>query len=240
LKNDQSFQISSTENDQIIFLKHSNINFIKSKILLNVLSKHLPKSKYKIESDSLVFELAKNAMDVVKKEKMSVDDESKEILSISHESVVSAKEYLQSTPLHVLPKIEELESTEDSLDIAILNFEKSCSKDDLQEICEMIDRYCDSLQLLVDFDHIVYALKSLIQFLQNIDEQNLVEDKVKSLTTMLYNLLEDLSSWRDNVFVKEEALDIHYLDSSLLSSCMQLESIFDEKEMDDGDDLEFF
>ena len=59
---------------------------------------------------------------------------------------------------------------------------------------------------------------------------------------MLLNLLHDLNAWRENVFITQVARDIHYLDASLLSSCIQIEAIFEEKKADvDGDDeIEFF
>ena len=38
------------------------------------------------------------------------------------------------------------------------------------------------------------------------------------------------------IFIKQEANDIHYLDSSLLSSCLQIEVIFADKELEEDDD----
>ena len=54
--------------------------------------------------------------------------------------------------------------------------------------------------------------------------------------------MHDLASWRENVFITQVARDIHYLDSSLLSSCIQIEAIFEEKSVDvnHDDDIEFF
>lgn len=59
---------------------------------------------------------------------------------------------------------------------------------------------------------------------------------------MLLNLLHDLESWRQNVFILQNARDIHYLDASLLSSCIQMEAVFDDKALADEDEgeLEFF
>lgn len=44
------------------------------------------------------------------------------------------------------------------------------------------------------------------------------------------------------IFIRQEANDIHYLDSSLLSSCLQIQSIFEDKEVsqEDEDDFELF
>jgi len=56
-------------------------------------------------------------------------------------------------------------------------------------------------------------------------------------------ILDDLVSWRNNIFVAQETADIHYLDSSLLSSCMQIDALISEKVAstdDDDDELELF
>ena len=61
------------------------------------------------------------------------------------------------------------------------------------------------------------------------------------MVLLLTNMISDLSSWRKTIFIKQEANDIHYLDSSLLSSCLQIEMIFNENDIDEEDDgLELF
>jgi len=54
--------------------------------------------------------------------------------------------------------------------------------------------------------------------------------------------LEDLINWRNTIFISQSTGDIHYLDSSLLSSCMQIDAILSEKvaSSDDEDELELF
>jgi two-component system chemotaxis response regulator CheY len=56
-------------------------------------------------------------------------------------------------------------------------------------------------------------------------------------------MLEDLANWRNTIFVTRGTPDIHYLDSSLLSSCMQMDALLGEKvatSSDDDDELELF
>jgi hypothetical protein len=56
------------------------------------------------------------------------------------------------------------------------------------------------------------------------------------------HLGEDLTSWREHIFILQDTEDIHYLDSSFFSSCMQIEGIIGNKEVsgDDEDCMEFF
>ncbi|NWF67247.1 MAG: hypothetical protein HXX81_07255 [Campylobacterales bacterium] len=57
--------------------------------------------------------------------------------------------------------------------------------------------------------------------------------------TFIKNIKFDLESWRESIFVTQNANNIHYLDSSLFSSCLQLELNLNEQHssMDDESDL---
>ena len=61
------------------------------------------------------------------------------------------------------------------------------------------------------------------------------------MVLLLTNMVSDLASWRKTIFIDRQANDVHYLDSSLLSSCLQIEMIFNENEIEEEDDgLELF
>ena len=69
----------------------------------------------------------------------------------------------------------------------------------------------------------------------------LKEINIKLFANLILSVLEDLSNWRKTIFVEQNARDIHYLDSSLLNSCLQIESVLkDDSEEDDDNDLELF
>jgi hypothetical protein len=61
---------------------------------------------------------------------------------------------------------------------------------------------------------------------------------------LVEHLGSDLTSWREHIFALQDTADIHYLDSSFFSSCMQIEQIIGNKEVaandDDDDGMEFF
>ncbi|MCK4875328.1 MAG: response regulator, partial [Sulfurimonas sp.] len=79
-------------------------------------------------------------------------------------------------------------------------------------------------------------------FLKTFDITQVDEKDHKKFSMLFLHLIDDISQWRKNIFILKEANDIHYLDSSLLSSCLQIQSIFEKKEaiQDDEDDFELF
>jgi len=156
--------------------------------------------------------------------------------------VTSAARYVEETAISFMPKIDSLELINDDLDRAILMFEKEPSTRTLTVVCDNFQEYAEVLEALMDFAHLGFAVQTLINFLTTLTEDQFDEIKVKKTSAMLLNLVHDLSAWRENVFITQVARDIHYLDASLLSSCIQIEAIFEEKSADiHGDDeLEFF
>ena len=96
---------------------------------------------------------------------------------------------------------------------------------------------------LFEFTALAYALTSLGLFIKE-NAKVISEDssKVKKMIMLLEHLGKDLASWREHIFVLQNTVDIHYLDSSFFSSCMQIEGIMTDKGLgSDGDnDMEFF
>ncbi len=238
LKNDQSFTIVMEESGEKVYIMLLHQGAIKSVIIKNLLLKHFAHAKYILTKEMLSFQL-----DIeVKKAVIEVSDEAKKILSKTHDNALCASEYIENSAISFLGKIDGLEAINDETDRAILDFEQRPSKRTAMVICENFQEYANVLEALVDFQHLGFAVQTLINFLTTLTEDQFEADKVKKLSSMLLNLLHDLGSWRENVFITQVARDIHYLDASLLSSCIQVEAIFEDKSSDVGgdDDIEFF
>lgn len=252
IKNSIEFNINVEENKDKVYIMLNNINHISKKTIYNLVNKHINNALFTIHNNILAFELVKIEMpnDIVKLQEeanekdesniIKIDEETKKVLSKTHNEAISAIEYIEETAISILPKIDSLEEIENKLDDLIINFEKTPTKDSLNELCLKFHEYHKILALLVEFEHLVFAINSLITFLESIDEEKFANENFKNFISLLLHLLNDLTSWRENIFVNQDSIDIHYLDASLLSSCLQIEAIFDDKSVDEGDDLEFF
>ncbi|MDD3343724.1 MAG: response regulator [Sulfurospirillaceae bacterium] len=240
LKYHYSFNIIVEESRDKLYMMLVGTRPIKQSVIKNILLKHFTQAKYILSQDMLSFQLDIKIKAL--KEEMIISDEAKKILAKSHDNVLCASEYIETTAISFLPKIDGLELINDEIDKAILVFEDNPSKKATELICNNFQEYANILEELIDFAHLGFAIRTLINFLSSLSEEQFEETKVKKLSLMLLNLLHDLASWRDNVFISQVARDIHYLDASLLSSCIQIEAIFEEKsaEISGDDDLEFF
>ena len=240
LKNNIPFSIVVEESPDKLYMMLLHVSAIKNSDIRNLLVKHFQNAKYILSKELLAFSLDKMVKPEVSK--MEISDDVKKILTKTHDNILSAVDYVENTAIAFLPKIDSLEQINDETDNSIVAFEKEPSKRAMGIVCDNFQEYADVLEQLVDFQHLGFAVQTLINFLSTLTEEQFAEDKVKKLSSMLINLLHDLNSWRENVFISQVARDIHYLDASLLSSCIQIEAIFEEKSADVGadDEIEFF
>ena len=239
VKTGRSFTIVVEENDNSLYITQTLLSSISEIVIRNILHKHCHNTAYILKEGILSFKLNK-AVAIGAKEILTYDEE---ILAKTHFNKITAAEYVEATAISLMDKIESLEDIEDVLDNAMIAFEKEYTHINIKKVSTLFLGYVEVIEQLIEFQHLSYAIASLAKFLDNLQESQFDEKKVKKLTTLIIHLISDLSDWRINLFIKKEANDIHYLDSSLLSSCLQIESIFEEEKIsedDDDDELEFF
>lgn len=240
LKHEHACSIVVEENDEKLYMMLLHVNALRNNIIKNVLLKHFANAKYILTNDMLTFQLDKEM--IRENGFVEISDEAKKILKKTHENLLSAVDYIDTTAISFMPKIDALEAINDETDNAILLFEKEPSKHTLAVVYENLQEYANLLGELMEFEHLGFAVQTLINFLGTLTEEQFEIEKSKRLAAMLLNLLHDLASWRENVFITQIARDVHYLDSSLLSSCIQIEAIFEEKGIENtrDDEIEFF
>lgn len=239
LKSNVSFEVISEENDETLYITQTNIESIDEKVIKNIILKHYPNLIFSVQDGKLSFSFHK--VEESKQISHSLNEEEESILRATHDKGVTAKEFLSKTPISLIDKIEELEETEDKIDEAIFEFEKIPSRETLALINQNLMIYNDVIDELVEFQNLSIGINSLIKFLESIEEEQLKDINIKLFTNLLLSVLEDLSNWRKSIFIEQNARDIHYLDSSLLNSCLQIESVLSEDDEDDDDnDLELF
>lgn len=212
-------------------------------VVRSILQKHYPKGRFVIREEMISFMLDKIPLkqpDELAAEQRSEDEK---ILRKTHENKTHARDYVENTPINIVGRLEDMEAQEDEIDSKIIEFEARLADDVLHEVGELYLRYALVIEELVEFQHLAYAIESLAKLLKESTVETLTEKQQKTLTTMLLNILEDLSNWRKTIFILREAQDIHYLDASLLSSCMQTEMVLNTEEKpaeDDDAGIEFF
>jgi len=178
------------------------------------------------------------------KEKRVLESGEKEMLRQSFVHKTAAVDYVREIGGDVLDEIRDLGSLDEEWKEKIQRFEDDPTVENLRQFADnVLGVYVRAINNLFEFTALAYALSSLGSFLKENGEA-IVQDpgKIKMLVLMIEHLGHDLESWREHIFGLQDAADIHYLDSSFFSSCMQIEGIIANKEIDadDDNDMEFF
>lgn len=243
LKHNNSFSINAEENEGNLFLTLSPLEVISDLVIQKTLLNHYKNAIFILNNHVLSFRLPKVKFAAKEgAERLEVTGFAKDILAKTHYNKTTALEYVDNTAISLMDKIEELENIEEKLEAVSVKFESKPSDEYLQNITESLEKYIDVIMQLIEFEHFAYGLNTLNEFLKTLEVNQIDEKDHRKFSLLFLHLIDDISQWRKNIFILQEANDIHYLDSSLLSSCLQIQTIFEKKEaiQDDEDDFELF
>lgn len=116
--------------------------------------------------------------------------------------------------------------------------------DILKKVEKLLLDYAVLLDNTYEFKELAFALSNLCGVLGRSHETALEAGVQERVRLFVDGILADLQGWRSNVFITQDALDVHYLDASLFSSIAQLDVLLTssrhEVTDDDDDDLELF
>jgi DNA-binding NarL/FixJ family response regulator len=161
-----------------------------------------------------------------------------EALKRSYSFKTTAIEYMQDISEDVLDELAELFEIEIEISDIIELLEDGHSS--FIELGQRFVAYSHSIGKLIEFEDLALAVRNFGEFL--VLAQGNSDIKWSKLLNYARNIKLDLISWRNTIFVNKNAGDIHYLDSSLLSSCIQaqLNSGSQSAVIEDENDLELF
>jgi CheY-like chemotaxis protein len=178
------------------------------------------------------------------KELRVMEDMDKELLRQSFVHKTTAVEYVRDIGGDVLDEIRDLASLDEEWKDKLSILEEEPSVQNIQSFADgVLGVYVSAINNLFEFTALGYALSALGSFLKENGELIISDHKkLKTMVMLMEHLGADLSSWREHIFGLQDAADIHYLDSSFFSSCVQIEGILGNKavETDDDDEMEFF
>ncbi|MCK9373957.1 MAG: response regulator [Sulfuricurvum sp.] len=178
------------------------------------------------------------------KEVRTLDSDEQGILRQSFITKTSSREYVQDIGGDVLDEISELASLDEEWTLKLTVLETDPTVQNIQNFADgVLGVYVHAINNLFEFTALAYALSALGSFLKAQSEVIIADaEKLRMLVLLMEHLGKDLTSWREHIFILQDSGDIHYMDSSFFSSCMQIEGIISNKEIasEDDNDMEFF
>ncbi len=170
-----------------------------------------------------------------------IDDGERELLRKSFGDKIDAKSYLKMIDFEMNDEIYEMKDLESEFEHILMDLEHDFSTANLHKLSNILSQYSTIINSFYEFNALGYSISMLGTLLYNLKENLDIALKKKCLI-LLSGICSDLVNWRDSIFINATTNDIHYLDSSLLSSCMQIESILTNTVIEDSQesDLELF
>lgn len=175
--------------------------------------------------------------------KLKIDDDENRLLRRSHINKTMASEYVAELDDEILQELQELDELDRDFQESIYLLTEEANIDALRQMSIQLETYAHEISMLFEFADLAYAIRSLAKVLSKIEDSALDEKEMKKIILLLRGIQSDLGEWRRVIFVTQNALDIHYLDSSLFSTCLQIELILSKEANEiesDEDDLILF
>ena len=178
------------------------------------------------------------------KDTRSIGAEEQQILRESFVHKITAKEYVESIDSDAFGEVSDLREAAVEWTSWLHTLKEEGTEENFRHFAnEVLEVYYNAISALYEFSGLAYAIISLSSLIKA-NAGVLVQDDAKRANTLqfLEYFKNDLSSWVEHVFELQDTQDIHYLDGSFFSSCMQIESIMTGIEVDLGEEgeIEFF
>ena len=233
LKRTVDLDANSTNSEIYLFNNITLEEYQKIKIIAytEILEEFVIKSRYKADK-KLVQPEKKISIKVEKEEsnkpKLSINDSENELLRRSHTHKTTAVEYVAELDSEALQELQELDELDKEFNDSIIVLNEDSNLDGIQQMATQLEKYAHEISILFEFEDLAYAIRSLSVLLSSVREKKLDEKNLKKLIIFLGGIQSDLADWRRVMFIEQSALDIHYLDSSLFSACLQIELILSD------------
>jgi len=161
--------------------------------------------------------------------KLKIGDEENRLLRRTHTHKTKAAEYIAELDYEILQELQELDELDNDFKESIYLLSEEANIDGLRQMSVQLEVYAHVISMLFEFEDLAYAIRSLAKVLSEVEDAAVDQKKMKKIILLLSGIQSDLSAWRRQLFVDQGALDIHYLDSSLFSTCLQIELILSDE-----------
>jgi len=255
LESNSTFAVVQEENHETFYITICDIKQMDKERVKNILYRDYKSAIYLIEDGKISFRVNKpTAVSDVKKplktpaieveptfhEDITIDEYEKAILKAGYKVKISAVDFVEGLPDGFDEKVERLIISEDLVDEYIYKLENKFDAALISIISSELKEYAIIIEELYEFKNLAYGISEMADFLSTLGD-DIAPDKIKKFTALIKAMHSDLREWNSSIFDKKNAVDIHYLDSSLMSSCIQIKAIFEDKALgSDEDEVEFF
>lgn len=109
----------------------------------------------------------------------------------------------------------------------------------IKELANVLKELCVILSNNVDFRDLGFGFCELSQLFLEIDISEIEPNKQKQLSILIDAMIKDIRKWYLYVFQTKYAIDIHYMDGSLMNTFLAFKELLTDEQIDSGDIILF-
>ena len=148
-----------------------------------------------------------------------------------HVDTLSAQEFASVFTGDIETLSDRLEAIEETLELSIHQKLSDPTQESVDELAKAFSDYARHLDSTMKYGNVAQALRHLSSVLSQVETLSLLTD----MKPFLFGIADSLQKVRTEVLVERTAVDIHYLDQSIISDCIQTESMLIEDTPAEGD-----
>lgn len=201
-----------------------------------VMKDYIIDSKYKTQTIPVTQNILHKYKEMKDISDYKLGDFEKTILRKTHKDKKSAIQFVADIERENIEDLDEISDTKSDVLDKFDKFEFAKNIDSIYELSKAFNRFAKSINRFLDFSDISYAILTLSTFLSNLDEEKIRDKDLTIMARYIKSILDDFDKWEKSIFIDKDAIDINYMDSSLLNACLQVELEFFQQEREDSDD----
>ncbi|MEF3190996.1 MAG: response regulator [Campylobacterales bacterium] len=153
---------------------------------------------------------------------------------------LSATEFLASIPHPITDELNDIKEAEQAFKRQLQRTTSGIPRDFFAHLSSLFGCYATFIGQFGEMAALGNIFAYIAQLFGRIHPTDLDVIRVSKISKLLETLHNDLVTWRETIFITQEAQDIHYLDDSLISSMIMLERILLNKTQESAGDTELF
>lgn len=156
--------------------------------------------------------------------------------SPTQQETLCAKAFYETLDANVLLELKELQELQEFLVHFSYDYHANPNDALRSKLTDLYLCYARSMETLKVFEHVSKTIQHTTQKLLH---AHLSQHHAQKLSLFLISLSEELFQWYTTLFISRNAPDIHYLDDSIMVSCLHIEAELQQTHhMTLGEDLE--
>lgn len=219
---------------------------IKKVLLESVVSHGMLVTQINAEAGRIVFTLytveQEKLSSLVLESKQTKSKPSDKPMESLRKRSISAAEFIEGMDMELFyEEMKVFDDLENGLLSVYFDSDRELLQKTLRESGELYLEYGNKLRAnFLEFTLLGTTIGTLGETLAASSLSAVSDENISRLITQMDMLADDLIYWRQNIFVKASAQDIHYLDDSLTASISQLERLLLGQEDETEAELELF